>query len=324
MKVVSGIGKIKKIRHSVVTLGVFDGLHLGHLRILKETVRYAKQIKGKSVVITFSPHPQRQCNLYSLDHRIRLFKKIGIDICVVIRFTDYFSKIPAPKFIKNFLIKKIHPNCVFVGENFTFGKDARGNPLLLKKYADTYNFKLKIFPVYNLEGKPISSTYIRQLILGGRLSKAARLLGRPVSILGTVVKGSRLARHLGFPTANIRAHHEVLPPSGVYITRVNFHNEKLKGICYIGGKPTFERQKVKPAFPAPPAGGRQAGCKRQNTKHIEVHIFGFNKNLYRKDLEIQFIKKIRNEKNFASVQLLAQQVKKDINLAQFFFGLLSK
>lgn len=306
MKVVFGIGKIKKIRHSVVTLGVFDGLHLGHLRILKETVRYAKQIKGKSVVITFSPHPQRQLNLYSLDHRIRLFKKIGIDICIVIRFTDSFSRICASKFIKNFLIKKIHPNYIFVGENFTFGKDARGTSLLLKKYVDIYNFKLKIFPVYKLEGKVISSTYIRQLILAGRLNKAARLLGRPVSILGTVVEGSRLARYLGFPTANIKAHHEVLPPSGVYITRINFNNEKLKGICYIGGKPTFEMQNAK----------RE---NRQNTKHIEVHIFGFNKNLYGKDLEIQFIKKIRDEKKFASVQLLAEQVKEDMHRAQSYF-----
>jgi riboflavin kinase/FMN adenylyltransferase len=303
MKVVFGIGRIKKNRRSVVALGVFDGLHLGHLRILKETVRYAKQIKGKSVVITFSPHPQRQLYLYSLGHRLRLFRKIGVDLCVIIRFTDSFSKVSAAKFIKNFLVSRIHPECIIIGENFTFGKDARGNALLLKQYADIYNFRLKIIRTYKLEGKAISSTGIRHLILTGKLDKAARQLGRPVSILGTVVKGGRIARYLGFPTANIEAHHEVLPPSGVYTVAVNLSNKKYKGTCYIGTKPTLKQH-------------TQSKPKRV---HIEVHIFGFNKNIYGKDLEVLFMKKIRAEKKFTSLKLLAEQVKRDINLTKSYF-----
>lgn len=308
MKVVFGIGKIKKIRRAVVTLGVFDGLHLGHLRILKELIRYAKQKKGRSVVVTFSPHPQNEFNLYSLEHRIRLFKEIGIDICIVIKFTDSFSKIRANEFIKNFLIRRVHPDYIFVGENFTFGKGAYGNPSLLKKYAKNNNFKLKIFPIYKLSGKTISSTYIRRLILIGKLNQAAKLLGRGVSILGRVVKGSSLARYLGFPTANIKAHHQILPPSGVYVVKVNLYNKKFNGLCYIGSKPTFKTRKQ-----------MKTDENRQNIKHIEVHIFGFNKNVYGKDLEIQFIKKIRDEKKFASVQLLVEQVKKDIHKAQSCF-----
>lgn len=324
MRVVFGIGKIKRIRRAVVTLGVFDGLHLGHLRILKETARFAKQIKGKSVVITFFPHPQSQLNLYSLNTRLGLFRKIGMDICIVIRFTDTFSKISASDFIKNFLIKKIHPDYIFVGENFTFGKDARGTPLLLKKYTDKYNFKLKIFPVYKLEGKVISSTYIRQLILSGRLLQAAKLLGRPVSISGTVIKGSRLASYLGFPTANIKAHQRVLLPSGVYITRIIFHNKKLKGLCYIGQRPTFESQGTRSlSFSVKSILSKSqlfpCALRKKEDRHIEVHIFGFNKNIYGKDLEIQFIKKIRDEKKFASPQLLAEHIKKDAHLAQSCF-----
>ena len=135
MKVVFSSGKIKKIERCVVTLGVFDGLHLGHLKILKKVTRYAQQIKGKSVVVTFSPHPQKELYLYSLQHRLRLFKEIGIDVCIIIRFTDAFSKVSAQAFIENFLIRRLRPYGIFVGSNFTFGKKAAGTPLLLKKYA---------------------------------------------------------------------------------------------------------------------------------------------------------------------------------------------
>lgn len=296
MKVISGIGRVKKIERPVVVLGVFDGLHRGHIRILKELTRYAKQVKGKSVVITFSPHPQGELHLYSLGRRIRLFEKIGIDICVVIRFTPSFARVSASEFIDNYLIKKIHPYSIFVGKNFTFGKGGRGKPSLLKKYAKRYNVKLKIFPICKIKGKSISSTYIRRLILTGQLSEAARFLGRPVSILGTVVKGSNLARYLGFPTANIKAHHEVSPPAGVYMVRVNLDNKTFNGICYIGSRPTF---------------------KTHNAKHIEVHIFRFNKNIYARDLEIQFIKKIREERKFKSARQLTEQIKKDISLYPF-------
>jgi riboflavin kinase/FMN adenylyltransferase len=298
MKVIFGIGKVKRIRRAVVALGVFDGLHLGHLKVLKNLTHYAKRIKGKSVVITFSPHPQQKPDIYSLEHRLRLLQKIAIDLCIVIKFTPSFARISATEFIKNFLIKKIHPFALFVGENFTFGTGAAGDPALLRKFAKRRIFRLKTFPVYKVRKKTISSTYIRRLILDGKLSTAASLLGRPVSILGTVITGSRLARYLGFPTANIKPHHEVLPPAGVYLVKVIFQQEKFKGLCYIGTRPTLKK-------PRP-------SC----ATHIEVHIFEFRKNIYAKKLEIQFMKKIRPEKRFASLKLLTRQIRKDIALAQ--------
>jgi len=298
MKVIFGIGKVKRIRRAVVALGVFDGLHLGHLKVLKSLTRYAKRIKGKSVVITFSPHPQQKPDIYSLEHRLRLLQEIGIDFCIVVGFTPSFARISATEFIKNFLIKKIHPFAVFVGENFTFGRGGAGSPALLRKFAKRGNFKLKAFPVYKVRKRTVSSTYIRRLIIDGKLSAAASLLGRPVSILGTVIRGSRLARYLGFPTANIKPHHEVLPPAGVYLVRVIFQQEKFKGLCYIGTRPTLK----KPG----------QSC----TTHIEVHIFEFRNNIYAKKLEIQFMKKMRPEKRFASLKSLAQQIKKDIALAK--------
>lgn len=301
MKVIFGIGRVKGIRGAVAALGIFDGLHRGHLKILKAVVRRAKQIHAKSVVVTFNPHPQSEFNLYSLDHRINWLRKIGIDICVVIRFTHSFSRIPARAFIEKVLLKKLRPRCIFVGENFTFGRGGRGCPVLLKRYADRHHFSVKVIPIYKLKGRAVSSTYIRRLIADGDLFEAARLLGRPVSILGTVIKGSSLAQGLGFPTANIRAHHEVLPPAGVYLVKVNFPNRTFKGLCYLGSKPTLKKRMV-----------RNLSALKGQRVHIEVHLLGFKGNLYGRDLEIQFIRKIREEKKFSGLKLLAAQIKKDI------------
>ena len=305
MKIIFGIGRFKRIRRAAVALGIFDGLHRGHLRILKAAVRYARLINGKSVVVTFSPHPQSELNLYSLNHRINRLREIGIDLCVVIKFTPSFSRMSASAFIQKILIKKIHPYYIFVGENFTFGRGARGTPVLLASYADRYGFRLKVIPIYKQKGRAVSSTHIRRLIGDGNLSEAKRLLGRPVSILGSVIKGSSLAADLGFPTANIRAHHEVLPPAGVYLVKVNFPNKTFRGLCYLGSKPTLGKGMIK----------NLSVLKGQGI-HIEVHLLGFKGNLYGRDLEIQFIKKIREEKKFASMGMLAAQIKKDIRFIQ--------
>lgn len=291
MKVFYGLSKVKKYRRPVVALGVFDGLHCAHREILKHVVKLSRRIKGTSMVVTFWPHPQKQGSLYSLEHRLRLIGKIGIDVCVVIRFNKIFSQIKAEDFVNNILVKKIGAYYICVGANFRFGKKAEGDFRTLNRLSRIYNFKLKVFDVIRKNRQPISSTFIRRLINRGDLGSAQQLLGQPVSVLGTVIKGTSLAKSLGFPTANINPHHEVLPPSGVYAVKVALNHKKLNGVCYIGKKPTFSTQ---------------------NYKHIEVHIFNFNKNIYGKELEIQFLKKIREERKFSSAITLAEQVKKDI------------
>lgn len=311
MKVIFGIGKIKPFRRAVVTLGVFDGVHRGHLKILKALIRQAKRIKGESVVVTFNPHPQSEFNLYSLEHRLRFFKQIGINACIVINFTAAFANIQPDQFIKNFLIKKIRPRYVFIGRNFTFGKSGKGNPSVLKAYSDKYNFRINVFSLFRLKGKAVSSTYIRRLILLGRISDASRLLGRPVSILGEVIRGKRLATVLGFATANLRTKHEVLPPAGVYLARIIIHQKKFYGLCYIGTRPTFKNRKKSKSL-------------RKGSTQIEVHILGFNKNIYGKELEVQLLKKLRGEQTFPSVGSLARQVRKDIRTAYSFHRLLPK
>jgi riboflavin kinase/FMN adenylyltransferase len=300
MNVIYGIDKIRRFRKPVVALGVFDGVHLGHRRILEGAVRRAHSIRGRSVVLTFWPHPQREGSLYSLEHRLRLIEEIGIDICIVINFNQQFADVSAADFVKNILFKKIRAHYIYVGKNFRFGKNAEGNLKTLIGLSEIYNFKVKVFEVIKIENRPVSSTYIRTLIKKGKLESAQKLLTRPVTILGTVIKGISLARKLGFPTANINPHHEVIPPLGVYAVRVIFNDKKFNGACYIGSKPTVANKDL---------------------RNIEVYIFNFNKNIYGKNLEIRFIKKIRGQKKFDSLTNLAEQIKKDILTIQNKFCL---
>lgn len=302
MKIIYGINNIERFKKPVVALGVFDGVHKGHRFIIKQAVKKARQIKGTSVVLTFHPHPQKEQSLYSLAHRLRLIEELGVDVCIVVKFNPAFSKISAKDFIKDILIAKIGANFIYIGKNFRFGKSAIGDYRLLNKLTGVYNFKLKVFDIIKANHLIISSTYIRRLIKQGNLTAAEKLLQRPVAVFGTVIKGISLARKLGFPTANIDPHHEVLPPSGVYVVKVILDNRVLHGVCNIGIKPTLL------AKPDELGDGPQ--------KHIEVYILDFNRNIYGKDLEIQFIRKIRDEKKFASISLLARQIKKDIGFSR--------
>jgi len=292
MIVIQGINKIKKYAGAVVALGVFDGVHRGHRDILQAAVRIARQAKGASIALTFFPHPQKEPSLYSLEHRLRLIAELGIDVCIVVNFSHSFAKITADDFIAKILVKKIGAGFICVGKNFRFGNKAAGDYRLLTAAAKKYNFKLKVFSVRKSKGTVISSTVIRKLIKGSKIKEAQELLGRRVSILGSVIKGSRLARVLGFPTANVNPHHEVIPSAGIYAVEIVFSGKSYDGICYIGRRPTIN-------------------CENKSIR-IEVHIFGFHKNIYGRPLEIQFIKLIRLDKKFASLEELSAQIQKDI------------
>lgn len=292
MKITYGVKKNMRIRKPVIALGVFDGLHLGHRNILKAAVKKAKEIRGTSVVLTFFPHPQQKASLYSLEHRLRLIAELGIDLCIVVRFSRHFARLSAQKFIADILAARIRPDFVYVGENFRFGYRAAGDCRLLISSGRQYGFTVKVFKVIKSGRGSVSSTAIRRLIRNSKLSQAARLLGRPVSVLGTVKKGSALGRLLGFPTANINPHHEIIPPPGVYAVRVFLSRKKYNGACYIGRRPSL-RLKAYPLV-------------------IEVHIFDFSKRIYGQTLEIQFVKLIRPDRKFPSLAALTLQIRKDI------------
>ncbi len=282
---------MKKILYpTAITIGIFDGVHKGHQKILKKILKEAEKGHLKSAVITFDPHPVKVLSpgekiplLMSLQHRIRLIKKMGVDYCFVERFTKSFSKLSPEGFIKKILINKLNLKVLVTGEDFLFGSKEKGNKVLLKKLSGIYKFKFYGIPPLKMEGDYVSSTRIRKAIENGNLNLASKLLGRPAAVLGTVVKGKRLGRIIGFPTANINPHHESIPPSGVYSVDVALDEKLYRGILNI------------------------------NTRNIiEAHIFNFHKNIYGRDIEVIFKQKIRNEKRFKSLEGLKNQIKLDI------------
>lgn len=302
MKVIYYPSKIlsKLIKRAVITVGVFDSLHRGHQYLIKETKKLASRLNGESLVITFWPHPQNEPLVMSLEHRLKLLERQKINFCVIMKFNKSLANLSAEEFI-DVLTKEFNLKYLIVGENFRFGKGAEGDISFLKELSLKYGFKLKIIPLIKFKDSSISTTLIRRLIIKGDLNKLSFLLARPYSILGRVIKGRNIASNLGFPTANLSIKNEIIPPYGVYIVRVRFQDKLLKGLCYIGDRPTFKK------------------TKDTKTTSIEIHIFNFKKNLYGKNLEVEFIKRLRPQKKFFSPQELAQQINKDIERAKNFF-----
>jgi len=293
LKIIYGISNIKKFNKPVAALGVFDGMHRGHREIIQCAVRQARKIRGTSLALTFWPHPQKEGSLYSLEHRLRLIAELGIDVCIVVNFNRAFAGISADDFIAKILVKKIGVSFVCVGKNFRFGRSALGDYKKLAQGAKKYDFRIKALKVLRFAGRPVSSTVIRKLIKKGEIEEAQRLLGRPVSVLGSVIKGSSLGRLLGVPTANINPHHEVIPPPGIYAARIFLSGRLYEGACYIGTRPTIH--------------------SRNRSMRIEVNVFGLHKDIYGRFLEIRFVKLIRPDKKFPSLEALSGQMKKDIH-----------
>ena len=307
MKIVYGVGNLRLNKSSCVTIGVFDGVHQGHQLILNKVVSLSKKKKLRSVVITFDPHPdsilkgrKNSLLLISLAHRLNLMSKLGIDVCVVIRFNRKFKNTNAKKFIKEILIKQCRMKHLFLGKNFLFGDKKQGDMKLLRKLSKEFYFYLHIQKIKRRGHTPISSTLLRSLIQKGNLKQAEIFLGRKVEVIGTVVGGDRLGRRLGFPTANIDPHHEVIPPRGVYLIEAWLGKKRIPGLANIGFRPTMKIDKE---------------------QLIEVHLLNFKRNIYGKDLRVVFLKKLRSENKFASKPLLVKQIQKDIQHARQIFHL---
>lgn len=305
MIIIKGINNLRyPLKGSVSTVGVFDGVHVGHRKILREVAASAKKRGLKSVVMTFYPHPVKILNpgskipsLISLDHRIKLIEDCGIDILIIVKFTLFFAAVSAESFARSVLLKKLGTRYFYVGKNFYFGRKGKAGEKELIAIAKRLGFGVRVLSPVKISGNVVSSSIIRRLIIDGDLKNAARLLGRPVSILGTVVRGARIARVLGYPTANINPHHEVVPKVGVYAVKVKVGRQFYKGVLNIGFRPTFF-------------------SSRDKEPEIEVHIFGFHKRIYGRDIEIFFVKKLRVERRFSNTKKLVEQIKKDALMAQ--------
>ena len=320
MRIIYGIKNLKIKKPIAATIGIFDGIHRGHKKILGQLKKRAKSIKGKSCVLTFDPHPAKVLHshktppmLISTKHKLNLLAAEGIDITVLINFTKGFADINPTSFVKEMLVKRMNVKELLVGKRFSFGRNKSGNVKRLRKLGERFSFKVHSISPLKEGKKIISSTLIRKLIMSGRLSEAKKLLGRDISILGTVTKGARRGRTLGFPTANLNLHHEAIPPSGVYIVKAKLENKKYRGILNIGFRPTFTPLDSKHLTGLSGTGGE----KEPTT---EVHIFGLRKSIYGKDIEVIFLKKIRRERKFKNKEHLLSRINKDIDIAKRYFS----
>ncbi len=302
MKVTSDIGKIKPAKKSLfLAIGVFDGVHCGHAFLIRKAVRAAKATGGQSVVMTFYPHPQNVLAperklqyLTPLAERLKLISDLGVDVCILIKFTKNFSRLTAQKFIEDYIMRPFHPQKVFVGKNFRFGNKRRGDIAFFKKFGQQFRFQIDAVASVKIKHRMVSSSLVRQFIQAGKVELAGRLLGRAVAIFGKVVKGDGRGKSLGFPTANIRPLKQIIPLHGVYAAEVVVDGKIFQGMANIGTRPSFHKQKA---------------------ITIEVHIFHLHRNLYHRDIEIRLIKRIRNERKFSSPKLLISQLHKDKNTA---------
>ncbi|MBL7084862.1 MAG: bifunctional riboflavin kinase/FAD synthetase [Candidatus Omnitrophica bacterium] len=306
MKLITSIKDLsQRFKKPILTIGVFDGVHLGHQKIIKDVVRKARALKGTSMVLTFNPHPLRIVRkspraplITPVEHRVELLKRLDVDVCLLLDFDKELCKLSAEDFVKRILLEAIKVEYVIAGEGFRFGRNRSGSLVLLEKLSKLYGFNMRRIKNIKMNNQIVSSTKIRLLIQQGKIKKANELLGRSFSIYGKVKKGSARGRILGYPTANIEPQQEIAPARGVYAVLVKLNNKVFSGVLNIGARPTFNLRQQK-AHPT-----------------IEVHIFNFHNRIYGKRLEVFFIQRIRSEKKFLSQEALLEQIKKDASRAK--------
>lgn len=290
----------KKSRY--IALGVFDGVHLGHQRLIKLTVDKAKKNDGISIVVTFDPHPDKIINpesdiffLTTLEERINLIKDLDVDIFLIIKFDNKMSKMLPEDFLSKILADGLQTKELFVGFNYKFGFQGKGNVDFLREYGKLYKLKTNILKPMVIDKAIISSTIIKDYIKLGEIGKAKKLLGHNITISGKVVSGkSRGRKLLNFATANIETSlDKILPANGVYFVEIKIDDEKYYGLLNIGFKPTF----------------------KETERTIEVHIINFNENIYNKKVVVNIFQRIRDEKYFKHPNLLKKQIGEDILVA---------
>ena len=301
MKIYNNPNLDKKHCNGVIAIGNFDGLHLGHQKVIKEAKQKAKKNKIPFGVMTFEPVPVMFFNnkikshrINSLDQKKMQLRKLKLDFLIIIKFNKSFSSQSAENFIKKIIFKKLKCKYLYVSKNFKFGFKRLGNIRTLKKFEKKYNFKNIITKPYKKDNKTISSTFLRKKIRLGKIEEVNKLLNRNWCINGTVIKGQRRGRKIGFPTCNLKLGDYVIPKLGVYAVKVKNKNFYKNGIANIGYRPTFNGQNLL----------------------LETNIFGINKNLYNKVISIKFKKFIRPEKKFRNLKHLKKQIKLDIKQAK--------
>ena len=309
MKIYNHLDQINEpFKHAVITIGNFDGVHIGHQALFHEAIEKAEAIDGTSVAMTFEPHPLRVMKknnhppLITLyEQKSELIERTGMDVLICVPFTLEFAAQSAEQFVRDLLVQKIGMKAIVVGQDYSFGKNREGDLDLLKSYGPEYGFEVIVagwIKSARALADRISSTKIRELVTDGRMEQAEKMLGRNYQIRGKVVTGrDRGGKLLGIPTANINLHDELCPKTGIYAVTVECEGNQHRGVANIGYSPTFEDHEFT----------------------VEVHILDFSDNIYGEIIRINFIKRLRDEIKFSNISELIDQIKKDIAAAREFF-----
>jgi len=306
MKIFHGTENANILRPTVLTLGVFDGLHLGHQRIMQTVVERAKAAGAVPTAITFDPHPRAVLHpdsapplLQTLDQRLANLEVLGIEQAIVVRFNREFADQEASDFLTQIVKERLHAKEVYLGKGFAFGKNRGGNIELLREMGKNLGFIADEVDEVQLRGIRISSSSIRKLLAEGKINLARRMLGRPYGVEGVIIRGNRRGHTIGFPTANLKPHNRVIPKFGVYATATLIDGTWRKSITNIGVRPTFENT-TEPS--------------------IETYVFDFDGDLYGDVLRVRFLYRIRDERKFSGIDELKAQIEKDSNRARNYFS----
>jgi riboflavin kinase/FMN adenylyltransferase len=304
MQLIRGIHNIQAEDHGcVLTIGNFDGVHLGHARVIKALIEKAKALNCTPAVMIFEPQPQElfapetaPARLTRLRDKYFLLKKLGVQRLICVNFHREFANKDAQEFIEQLLVKQLGIKHLIIGDDFRFGKNRVGDFNLLKQAGEKLSFAVSDTASFKLSDCRISSTQIRNALEHDKLADAEKMLGRAYSIIGRVFHGDKRGRQLGFPTANVLLKRRVSPVSGVYVVKINTVNNCFYGVANIGSRPTV------------------SGIRQQ----LEVHIFDFNKDIYGETIEVVMLKKLRNEMKFSSLDELTTQISQDSEQAKNF------
>ncbi|HWT00377.1 MAG TPA: bifunctional riboflavin kinase/FAD synthetase [Pyrinomonadaceae bacterium] len=306
MRLFHGTDNAGIARPTVLTLGVFDGLHLGHQLIMRTVVERARALGAVPTVITFDPHPRAVLHpesapplLQTFDQKIEAFGVLGVEQSIVIRFNRAFAEIEAEDFLRDVVRDRLHALEVYLGRGFAFGRNREGNIGLLRKVSERLGFHADEVPEVRLRGQRISSSRVREMLAAGRVNLARRMLGRPYGVEGRVVRGEQRGRTLGFPTANLRPQNRVIPRGGVYVTATLIEGAWRRSVTNVGTRPTFKDEAAGPS--------------------IETYVMGWGGDLYGDVVRVRFLRRLRDERKFASIEELKQQIARDRDRASSYF-----
>jgi riboflavin kinase/FMN adenylyltransferase len=304
MEILQSIPQLAQLKGPLfLAIGVFDGVHRGHKAVISTSAGHAELSGGIPVIVTFDPHPEKVLRpqhaphlLTATQHKVALIRDLGVGHLLIVHFDKAFAATEPEDFIKQ-LVRYSHPlREICVGHEWSFGKNRRGNLNLLKELGHEFGFSVIGVPPVEVNGTVVSSTGIRQAVQHGDLSKAAEMLGREYTILGTVTKGDNLGKRIGFPTANLSAHSEQFPPDGVYLAEARIDGRLHQGVINLGVRPTIKEQ--------------------QSERVLEIHLLDFDYDIYGQDVEVRFLRYLRPEKKFNNIDELVSQITTDVRQAR--------